>query len=77
MKIAVFTDTFYPQVNGVVNAVRNFDRMLSGAGHEVRVFTEGRKPGTVSMDGAEVHRYRAFTFLPYPEFESSVDVLGP
>lgn len=77
MKIAVFTDTFFPQVNGVVNAVRNFDRMLSGRGHEVRVFTEGRKPGVASMDGAEVHRYRAFTFLPYPEFEASVDVLGP
>lgn len=77
MKIAVFTDTFFPQVNGVVNAVRNFDRMLSGRGHEVMVFTEGRKPGTINMDGAEVHRYRAFTFLPYPEFESSVDILGP
>jgi glycosyltransferase involved in cell wall biosynthesis len=77
MKIAVFTDTFYPQVNGVVNAVRNFDRMLAGRGHQVEVFTEGRKPGTAAMDGAEVHRYRAFTFLPYPEFEYSVDVVGP
>ncbi len=77
MKIAVFTDTFTPQVNGVVNAVRNFDRMLSGRGHAVEVFTEGRKPGTVTMDGARVHRYRAFTFLPYPEFEYSVDVIRP
>jgi glycosyltransferase involved in cell wall biosynthesis len=77
MKIAVFTDTFFPQVNGVANAVRNFDRMLSGRGHQVRVFTEGRKPGTAAMDGAEVRRYRAFTFLPYPEFEYSVDIVGP
>ncbi len=77
MKIAVFTDTFAPQVNGVVNAVRNFDGMLSGAGHTVSVFTEGRRPGTATMDGADVHRYRAFTFLPYPEFEYSVDVFGP
>jgi 1,2-diacylglycerol 3-alpha-glucosyltransferase len=77
MKIAVFTDTFFPQVNGVVNAVRNFDMMLSGRGHQVKVFTEGRSPGAVNMDGAEVYRYRAFTFLPYPEFEYSVDVIGP
>ncbi len=56
---------------------RNFDGMLSRAGHTVEVFTEGRKPGTASMDGAKVHRYRAFTFLPYPEFEYSVDVIGP
>ena len=77
MKIAVFTDTFTPQVNGVVNAVRNFNRMLSARGHEVKVFTEGKSPGALTMDGAEVYKYRAFTFLPYPEFEYSVDVIGP
>ena len=77
MKIAVFTDTFTPQVNGVVNAVRNFDRMLTSGGHIVKVFTEGRSPGAIMMDGAEVYKYRAFTFLPYPEFEYSVDVIGP
>ena len=77
MKIAVFTDTFAPTVNGVVNAVRNFDRALSARGHIVKVFTEGRSPGASIMDGAEVYKYRAFTFLPYPDFEYSVDVIGP
>jgi 1,2-diacylglycerol 3-alpha-glucosyltransferase len=77
MKIAVFSDTFYPQVNGVVNAIRNYDRMLTGLGHEVTVFTSGRKPSVTELDGAEVRRYRAFTFLPYPEFEYSVDVIHP
>lgn len=77
MKIAVFTDTFFPQVNGVVNAVRNFDKMLTARGERVKVFTEGKSPGTCTMDGAEIYRYRAFTFLPYPEFEYSVDVIGP
>ena len=77
MKIAVFTDTFIPQVNGVVNAVRNFDRMLAGRGHQVKVFTAGKSPGAFSMDGAEVYKYRGFTFLPYPEFEYSVDVFRP
>ncbi|WP_048189497.1 glycosyltransferase [Methanocella conradii] len=77
MRIAVFTDTFVPQVNGVVNAVRQFDRMLSAAGHTVEVFTEGKKPGVYVIDGVDVHRYRAFTFLPYPEFEYAVDIIGP
>lgn len=77
MKIAVFTDTFLPQVNGVVNAVRNFSRMQAGKGHLVKVYTSGRKPGQAVMDGFEVRRYRAFTFLPYPEFEYSIDVIGP
>ncbi len=77
MKIAVFTDTFYPQVNGVVNAVRNYDKMLTGLGNAVTVFTSGKKPGVTTLDGAEIRRYRAFTFLPYPEFEYSVDVIHP
>lgn len=77
MKIAVFSDTFFPQVNGVVNAIRNYDRMLSIRGHDVRVYTSGKKPGVSRLDGAEIHRYRAFTFLPYPEFEYSVDMIGP
>ncbi len=37
MKIAVFTDTFLPTVNGVVNAVRNFNRMLTARGERVKV----------------------------------------
>jgi glycosyltransferase involved in cell wall biosynthesis len=77
MKVAVFSDTFYPQVNGVVNAIRNYDRTLTGLGHRVTVFTSGRKPTAGTLDGAEVRRYKAFTFLPYPEFEYSVDVIGP
>ncbi len=77
MKIAVFTDTFYPQVNGVVNAIRNYDKMLTGLGHTVTVFTSGKIPSVSELDGAEVRRYRAFTFLPYPEFEYSVDVIHP
>jgi glycosyltransferase involved in cell wall biosynthesis len=77
MKIAVFTDTFYPQVNGVVNAVRNFNKTLSKAGNDIKVFTSGKKPGMSTMDGAEIRRYKAYTFLPYPEFEYSVDVIGP
>lgn len=77
MKVAVFTDTFVPQVNGVVNAVRNFDMMLTGRGHRVKVFTAGKNPSAFSLDGAEVYKYRAFTFLPYPEFEYSVDVVRP
>lgn len=77
MKVAVFSDTFFPQVNGVVNAIRNYDKMLTKRGHEVEVFTSGKKPGESTLDGVTVHRYRAFTFLPYPEFEYSVDLLRP
>ncbi len=39
MKIAIFSDTFLPQVNGVANVVYQSARSLSEAGHEVCIFT--------------------------------------
>lgn len=38
MKIGIITDTYYPQLNGVVVAVDNFTRELRKQGHEVYVF---------------------------------------
>jgi 1,2-diacylglycerol 3-alpha-glucosyltransferase len=38
MKIAIFTDTFYPQTNGVSHFVINSAESLSEKGHDVRVF---------------------------------------
>ena len=39
MKIGLFTDTYYPEVNGVANSVFILKRNLEKAGHEVFVFT--------------------------------------
>jgi glycosyltransferase involved in cell wall biosynthesis len=43
MKIALFSDTFAPQVNGVANTVKNSARALSQLGHEVCVYTLSAK----------------------------------
>ena len=77
MKIAVFTDTFYPQVNGVVNAIRNFNKMLIERGHTITVYTSGKTTGITHMDGAEVRKYIAFTLPQYPDYEPSPNVIGP
>lgn len=39
MKIAIFTDTFPPQVNGVANVAFDSAKELADMGHQVRVFT--------------------------------------
>ena len=39
MKIAFFTDTFLPQVNGVATALANQARILGERGHQVVIFT--------------------------------------
>ncbi|MFQ5987022.1 MAG: glycosyltransferase, partial [Thermoplasmata archaeon] len=41
MKIAVFTDTYLPAVDGVVNSIRNTKRALEERGHHVVIFAPG------------------------------------
>ncbi len=42
MKIAIFSDTFMPAVNGVANVVYQSALALSGRGHDVRLYTVSR-----------------------------------
>ncbi|MFA6171248.1 MAG: glycosyltransferase [Patescibacteria group bacterium] len=44
MKIAIFSDTYFPQVNGVASVARQTAVNLSEAGHEVAVFTVSQEP---------------------------------
>ncbi len=66
MKIGIFTETFLPQVNGVVTSMCNINRVLMKKGHEVSIFTVGEGP--TEIDGYKVHRFRGATFKPYPEY---------
>ncbi len=43
MKIAIFSDTFLPQVNGVANVVAQSAKNLAELGHEVWIFTVCQK----------------------------------
>ena len=38
MKIGLFTDTFYPEINGVATSCLNLERELTRRGHEVHIF---------------------------------------
>jgi len=37
LKIAYFTDTFYPQINGIVSSVINLSRSLADKGHKIYI----------------------------------------
>lgn len=45
MRIALFSDTFVPQINGVANTVKNSARALGELGHQVRVYTISKESG--------------------------------
>ncbi len=70
MKIAFFTETYVPQVNGAVTSVNAFTEELLRKGHSVDIFAPA--PGPTSWMGAKVFRFKSITFFPYPEFRAAL-----
>ncbi|MBI2584034.1 MAG: glycosyltransferase [Candidatus Aenigmarchaeota archaeon] len=65
MKIAFFTDTYKPQVNGVVTSIELFSRQLQKEGHEVHIFAP-------TGYGKKVHKMPSFGFSPYPGYRIGI-----
>lgn len=66
MRVAVVTESFVPQVNGVSNTVRHVVRELGIAGHELLVVAPG--PGPVEHEGVPVVRVRSVGLPGYRSF---------
>ena len=65
MRIAVFSDTFLPQVNGVANTLARLLEWGERSGNSIRLFA----PQYMGAPGAEasVLRFPSVPFFPYPE----------
>jgi glycosyltransferase involved in cell wall biosynthesis len=67
MRIALFTETFLPKVDGIVTRLKHTIEQLQRHGDEVLVFCpEG---GLQSYCGARIHGLSAFGFPLYPELK--------
>ncbi len=66
MRVAIVTESFLPQVNGVTNTVRHVVRHLVHSGHEPLVVAPG--PGAADHDGVPVHRARSVRLPRYSSF---------
>lgn len=72
MRIVFFTDTYEPQINGVVTAIKLFERELEKLGHEIYIVCP-RTPGYEYKEN--VFTLRSFTFKPYPEYRGALPSL--
>jgi phosphatidylinositol alpha 1,6-mannosyltransferase len=70
MRIAIVTESYFPQVNGVSNSVRHVVRRLGERGHEVLVVAPG--PGPTCVEGVPVHRARSVDLPRYRTFPLGV-----
>lgn len=65
MKIAFFTDTYYPHINGVARTLKRFTDYLEERGFDVKVFA----PGSYSDEyvSSHIHYIKSLPFILYPE----------
>ncbi len=80
LNIAFYTDTFYPAVDGVVTSINNFSHELKRRGHNVYIFTAGKrtKDNNTTIDvfferGIRFKKYPQYTLAMFP-FVSSMKV---
>jgi 1,2-diacylglycerol 3-alpha-glucosyltransferase len=68
MRIAIFSDTFPPQVNGVASVVRDSAHMLASMGHDIAVFTVGEKNRRETTASGATFDVINLPSLPIPKF---------
>ncbi|MEM5779274.1 MAG: glycosyltransferase [Candidatus Aenigmatarchaeota archaeon] len=69
MRIVFFTDTYKPQINGVVRAVTDTEAILKKFGHEVFIVCPKVKGYKFPKN---VFTCRAYDFKPYPEYKAAI-----
>ncbi|WP_047985700.1 glycosyltransferase family 4 protein [Ornithinibacillus californiensis] len=65
MRIAIFTDTFAPDVNGVAKTLKRFTDYLDDQGFDYKVFAP--KSSSQSLYSSDIHRFKSLPFFLYPE----------
>jgi glycosyltransferase involved in cell wall biosynthesis len=64
MRIALFTDTYLPEVNGAVTSIDEHTRLLGTRGHEILIICpKYRKPILHVVPHVTIKRYRSFSFI--------------
>lgn len=64
MRIALFTDTYLPEVNGAVTSIDSHTRLLGARGHEILIICpKYRKPILYVVPHVTIQRYRSFSFI--------------
>ncbi|MBI4361004.1 glycosyltransferase [Candidatus Micrarchaeota archaeon] len=69
MRIGFFTDTFLPNIDGVVTSIQNARGFLTRHGHDVYVFSAGSKSDAAQNADENVFFFRSIAFPPYPMYK--------
>jgi glycosyltransferase involved in cell wall biosynthesis len=70
MKIALFTETFLPKIDGIVTRLKHTVEHLQRQGHHVQVFCPDY--GLTEYQGAKIYGVSAFPLPLYPELKMAL-----
>lgn len=68
LTIGIFTETYKPQVNGVVASIENLNKILTQKGARTVIFTVGEASGVQAEDSCTIHRFKSVNLPLYPEY---------
>jgi len=71
VKIAFFSDTYRPNVDGVVTAMANLEEGLKSRGHNIEYFVPSPEKKSDELPG--VHYAPSIQFPPYPAYRIAYD----
>jgi 1,2-diacylglycerol 3-alpha-glucosyltransferase len=73
LRIAFFTDTFLPNVDGVVRSLTTSRAALEARGHDVFVLTSGSRRARKQNKDPRVFYFRSLPFPPYPQYSIALN----
>lgn len=65
MKIAIFTDTFFPEINGVARTLKRFTEYLESQNISYKIFAPD--PDSNEYVSSHIHRFKSLSLFLYPE----------
>ena len=74
MNIAIFSDNFYPKVDGLTITLLNFIRRLAEKGHKIRLYIPNYGDIEINNfhENISVERHVSFKLASYPEFRFAI-----
>lgn len=69
MNVAMFTDSYLPNCDGVVSSILSYRRALEEEGHRMFVFAPD---ADMAKKEHGVYRFAAVRFPPYPEYRAAI-----
>ncbi|MGC8547997.1 MAG: glycosyltransferase [Candidatus Micrarchaeia archaeon] len=72
MRIAFYSDTYLPAVDGVVTSMLQFKKELEKRGHKVFIFAPSTIQNKKKYEAKDVFLYTGLKFRPYPQYSSAI-----